>query len=75
MEQRDRVGNTSTEIRIGARPCFCSCLMYMSTRSPSHLPLTIGKLSLIDLAGSERATVTDNRGIRMMEATTTATPH
>jgi len=27
----------------------------------------IGKLSLIDLAGSERATVTDNRGIRMTE--------
>lgn len=42
VEQKDRVGNTSTEVRIG-------------------------KLSLIDLAGSERATVTDNRGIRMVE--------
>lgn len=27
----------------------------------------IGKLSLIDLAGSERGTVTENRGIRLME--------
>ena len=26
-----------------------------------------GKLSLIDLAGSERGTVTGNRGIRLME--------
>jgi len=42
VEQRDKVSNTSHEVRIG-------------------------KLSLIDLAGSERATVTDNRGIRMME--------
>ena len=27
----------------------------------------LGKLSLIDLAGSERGTVTENRGIRLME--------
>jgi kinesin family protein 18/19 len=27
----------------------------------------IGKLSLINLAGSERGTVTENRGIRLME--------
>lgn len=27
----------------------------------------IGKLSLIDLAGSERGTVTENRGLRLME--------
>jgi kinesin family protein 18/19 len=27
----------------------------------------IGKLSLIDLAGSERASKTNNRGIRMIE--------
>ena len=27
----------------------------------------MGKLSLIDLAGSERGTVTENRGIRLME--------
>jgi len=27
----------------------------------------IGKLSLIDLAGSERGTVTENRGIRLRE--------
>lgn len=29
--------------------------------------LRIGKLSLIDLAGSERASKTNNRGIRMIE--------
>jgi len=27
----------------------------------------VGKLSLIDLAGSERGTVTENRGIRLRE--------
>ena len=27
----------------------------------------IGKLSLIDLAGSQRGTVTENRGLRLME--------
>ena len=27
----------------------------------------MGKLSLIDLAGSERAAATENRGIRMVE--------
>ena len=36
------------------------------TRSISVETL-IGKLSLIDLAGSERGTVTENRGIRLME--------
>ena len=29
--------------------------------------ITVSKLSLIDLAGSERAAVTDNKGIRMLE--------
>ena len=29
--------------------------------------LTVGKLSLIDLAGSERASRTNNRGMRMIE--------
>lgn len=42
VEQRERVGNTRAEIKVG-------------------------KLSMIDLAGSERGTVTDNRGIRMVE--------
>lgn len=32
-----------------------------------HAEIKVGKLSMIDLAGSERATVTDNRGIRMLE--------
>merc|ERR1712232_1025115 len=35
--------------------------------SSSVSNVTIGKLSLIDLAGSERASVTQNRGIRLME--------
>lgn len=29
--------------------------------------MKIGKLSLIDLAGSERASATDNRGARLVE--------
>ena len=36
------------------------------TKSTSVQTLT-GKLSLIDLAGSQRGTVTENRGIRLME--------
>jgi kinesin family protein 18/19 len=38
----------------------------LKTRSTSVETLC-GKLSLIDLAGSERGTVTENRGIRLME--------
>eukprot|EP00762_Andalucia_godoyi_P001451 ANDGO_00154.mRNA.1 hypothetical protein len=42
IEQRDRTGDVTAEIKIG-------------------------KLSMIDLAGSERASITQNRGIRMIE--------
>ena len=44
--------------------------MYVNQRARSGgltAEVTQGKLSLIDLAGSERATVTTNRGARMRE--------
>lgn len=42
----------------------------MTTRSKTkntEFENLVGKLSLIDLAGSERGTVTENRGIRLRE--------
>lgn len=33
----------------------------------TEMDILMGKLSLIDLAGSERGTVTENRGIRLLE--------
>jgi kinesin family protein 18/19 len=40
---------------------------YKDKNSGIRAEITIGKLSLIDLAGSERASRTNNRGIRMIE--------
>ena len=39
----------------------------MSRTKNTTVETILGKLSLIDLAGSERGTVTENRGIRLME--------
>lgn len=41
-------------------------IKFPRTKNTSIETLT-GKLSLIDLAGSERGTVTENRGLRLME--------
>lgn len=39
----------------------------VSKTKSTNVETLIGKLSLIDLAGSERGTVTENRGLRLME--------
>jgi kinesin family protein 18/19 len=39
----------------------------VSKTKNTNVETLIGKLSLIDLAGSERGTVTENRGIRLVE--------
>jgi kinesin family protein 18/19 len=38
----------------------------VSKTKSTNIETLIGKLSLIDLAGSERGTVTENRGLRLM---------
>jgi kinesin family protein 18/19 len=38
----------------------------VSKTKSTNVETLIGKLSLIDLAGSERGTVTENRGLRLM---------
>ena len=43
-----------------------TCMKVAKTKS-TNVETLVGKLSLIDLAGSERGTVTENRGIRLME--------
>ena len=72
--QATHCGDPDTRVCVCVYTCVCMCVCvcvcvctYMHTYSSVRLQVSMAKLSLIDLAGSERATVTANRGERMRE--------
>lgn len=63
----ERRTTESTAVNTTSSRSHAVLQVTVEQREPGSQEVMLGKLSMIDLAGSERASQTDNRGVRLLE--------